>query len=133
MKKLQILLLALCAIIFAACSPKTNSPTSIVKEYLDCIKAGNYDKAVKCFHLKEEVKEAELKALAGKLEAGYTREGKLINYEIVSEEVIKDDVGNEVKGKVDVKLFYDNEKEEVETIKTIKDKEEWKIDFSAKG
>ena len=133
MKKLQILLLALCAVVFAACSTKTASPASIVKEYLDCIKAGNYDKAVKCFHFEKEVKEAELKALAGKLEAGYSKEGKLLNYEIVSEDVIKDDEGNEVKGKVKVKLFYENDKEDEETIKTVKENGEWKIDFSVKG
>jgi hypothetical protein len=133
MKKLQILLLALCALVFAACSTKTDSPTGVVKEYLNCIKAGNYDKAVKCFYFKEEVKEAELKALAGKLEAGFTKEGKLLNYEIVSEEVAKDEEGNDVKGRVEVKLFYENDKEEEKTIKTIKEDGEWKIDFSVKG
>ena len=134
MKKLQILLLALCALVFAACSSKkSDTPTEIVKEYLDCIKAGNYDKAVKCFHFEKEAKEAELKALAAKLEAGYTKDGKLLKYEIVSEEVTKDEEGNDVKGKVEVKLFYENDKEDEQTIRTVKDNGKWKIDFSIKG
>ena len=132
MKKLQILLLALCAIVFAACSTKSDSPTGVVKEYLDCIKAGNFEKAVKCFHFQEEVSETQLKGLAAKLEEGYTKEGKLLNYEIVSEEIIKDEDGNDVKGKVEVKLFYENDKEDEETLKTVKVDGKWKIDFSVK-
>jgi len=135
MKKLQILLLALCALVFAACSSstKSDSPTEVVKEYLDHIKSGNYEKAVKCFHFEKETKEAELKALAAKLEEGYTKDGKLLKYEIVSEDVTKDDEGNDVKGKVEVKLFYENDKEDEQTIKTVKDNGKWKIDFSIKG
>jgi len=134
MKKLQILLLVLCALVFAACSSKkSDTPTGIVTEYLDCIKAGNYDNAVKCFHFEKEAKEAELKALAAKLEEGYTKDGKLLKYEIVSEEITKDDEGNDVKGKVEVKLFYENDKEDEQTIKTVKDNGKWKIEFSIKG
>jgi len=133
MKKLQVLLLSLCAFFFAGCSSKTDSPSGIVKEYLDYIQAGNYDKAVKCFHFEKEVDEAELKALAGKLEAGYNKEGKLKSYEIVSEEITKDDQGNEMKGKVEVKLFYVNDKEDEQTIKTVKEGGKWMIDFSIKG
>jgi len=134
MKKLQILLLALCALVFATCSSKkSDSPTVVVKEYLDCIKAGNYDKAVKYFHFEKETNEAELKALAAKLEQGYSKDGKLLNFEIISEEVEKDEEGNAIKGNVKVKLFYENDKEEEETIKTVKENGEWKIDFSIKG
>jgi len=135
MKKLKLFVLALCALAFAACSssPKSDSPVGVVKEYLDCIKAGNYDKAVKCFYFKEEVKEAELKGLAAKLEQGYTEDGKLKSYEIVSEEVEKDEDGNAVKGTVDVKLFYEGDNEKEETVKAVKINGEWKIDFSVKG
>lgn len=131
MKKIRLLLLALCAIAFAACSfLKSDSPSSVVKEYLDCIKSGDYKQAVKCFHFKEEVEEAELDALAEKLEQGYGKDGKLVKYEIVSEEIEKDDAGNAVRGKVVAKLFYEGDKEDESTIPTIKVDGKWKIDLS---
>jgi len=133
MKKIRLLLVVLCALVFAACSSKKqDSPSSVVKEYLECIKGGNFDKAVKCFHFDTEVNEEELKAFAAKLETGYSREGKLLNYEIVSEEIEKDEDGNAIRGKVEVKLFYADDKVNEETIKTIKNNGAWKIDFSVK-
>jgi hypothetical protein len=134
MKKLQILLVALCALLFAACTstPKQDSPTGIVKEYLDLIKAENYEKAVKCFYFKEEKSEIELNGLAQKLKEGYTKDGKLLSYEVVSEEIEKDEAGNPVSAKVAVKLSYDTEKVNDETLNAVYNDGKWKIDYSAK-
>jgi len=132
MKKVRLILVALCALVFAACSTKADSPSGVVKEYLNCVKAGEFEKAVNCFYFKEKVGEVELKALAQKLEQGYSKEGKLLKYEIVSEEVEKDEAGNIIKGKVGVKFFYENDVENEETITTIKDNGVWKIDFTVK-
>jgi hypothetical protein len=133
MKKLQFLLLAICALFFAACSSsKSDSPKGVVVSYLESIKSGNYEKAVKCFYFKEEMKETEMKALAAKLEEGYGKDGGLVKYEIVSEEVEQNEEENVIKGRVEVKLYYKEGKEKEETIKTVKNNGEWKIDFSVK-
>jgi len=135
MKKLQFLLAAVCIMAFTACSTSSSSdsPKGVVKEYLDYIIAGKYDKAVNSFYFKEEASQAELKGLAAKLEEGYNQDGGLVKYEIISEEIIKAEEGGVDRGKVLVKLFYKNGKEEEETITTIKNNGVWKIDFSVKS
>ena len=134
MKKLKFIALALCAIIFAACSSpsKSDSPQVIVKEYLDLIKAEKFDKAVKCFYFKDEVKESELNALAAKMQAGYKEKSGIDKYEIISEEIEKDENDNAVSGKVLAKVFYKDGNVEEENISAIKIDGEWKIDFSIK-
>jgi hypothetical protein len=134
MKKINLLLVALCALLLAACSfGKTDSPKGIVSEYLDCIKAGNYDKAVKCFYFEKEKSETELSGIATKLGEGYNKNGGLDKYEIVSEEIEKDEAGKDVKGNVMVKLYYKDGTDKEETMKAVKDNNgKWKIDYSVK-
>ncbi|MCL2289897.1 MAG: DUF4878 domain-containing protein [Bacteroidetes bacterium] len=140
MKKLQLFLVAICVVAFAAfaaCSSSGSSSDSskgVVKEYLDYIKAGKFDKAVNLFYFKEETSQAELKGLAAKLEEGYGQNGGLVKYEIISEEIKKaEEEGGIDKAKVVVKLYYKDGKEEEETITTIKHNGKWKIDFSVKS
>jgi len=136
MKKLQLFLAAICLFAFSACSTSpasSESAQSIVKEYLDCVVAGKFDKAVDCFYFNEEASKAEMKALAAKLEEGFNQDGGVKSYEILSEEVFKDEDGNAVKTKTEVKLYFNNGKEEEETITSVKVEGKWKIDFSVKG
>ena len=133
MKKFKLLLLALCAVAFSACcSSKSDSPQTIVKEYLDLCKAEKFDKAVKCFYFEKETKEAELEALAAKLKAGYSEKGGIDKYEIISEEITNDDEGNPVSARVAVKIYFKDGKEDDENMKVLKHDGEWKIDFSIK-
>ena len=134
MKKFKLLLLALCALAFAACSSaaKSDSPQKIVKEYLDLCKAEKYDKTVKCFYFEKETKEAELEALAAKLKAGYAEKGGIDKYEIISEEITNDEEGNPVSARVAVKIYFKDGKEDDENMKVLKHDGEWKIDFSIK-
>ena len=134
MKKLRFFLLALCALAFVACSSlsKSDSPQVVVKEYLDLCKAEKFEKAVECFHFKGEVKESELKALAGKMQKGYSESSGIDKYEIISEEITKDEAGNAVSGKVVAKIYFKNGEEEEDSVNVIKKDGEWKIDLSVK-
>ena len=133
MKKIKLVLVAICVLLFAACTPsKSNSPKDVVTTYLECIKSGNFEKAVNCFYFKEELQQTQLKALAAKLEEGYNKEGGLTKFEIVSEDIEKDEDGNIIKGIVKVKMFYKDGKEEEETLNTVLNDGEWKIDFTIK-
>jgi hypothetical protein len=133
MKKIKLLLLAICALAFAACSStKSDSPQTIVKKYFDLLKAEKFDQAAKCFYFKEDVKEAELSALAEKLKEGYSEQGGIEKYEILSEDVVKDEDGNIVSAKVTAKVYYKDGKESEEDVNVIKVNGEWKINLSFK-
>jgi hypothetical protein len=131
MKKINLLLVALCALLFAACtsSVKKESPSGIVTKYLDCVVAGDFDKAVQCFYFKEELQKEELTGLAAKLAQGYGKDGGLVKYEIVSEEIDQED---NTKANVNVKLFYKEGREDEETMKTVLNDGKWKIDYTVK-
>jgi acetylornithine deacetylase/succinyl-diaminopimelate desuccinylase-like protein len=135
MKKALFLLAAICVVAFTACSSSGSSDSSkgVVKEYLESVKAGKFEKAVTFFYFKEETSQAEMKALAAKLEEGYSQDGGLERYEIISEEILKAETeGGVDRGKVVVKLYYKDGNEEEETITTVKHNGVWKIDFSVK-
>jgi lipopolysaccharide biosynthesis regulator YciM len=134
MKKIKLFVLAICALCFAACSSSSNSdsPQKVVKEYFDLVKAGKFDKAVKCFYFEEEIKAEELNALAEKLKEGYGKQGGIEKYEIISEEITKDEDGNIVSAKVATKVYYKDGKEDEDHLTVIKVNGEWKIDFSVK-
>jgi len=134
MKKIKLFVLAVCALGFAACSSSSNSdaPQTVVKEYFDLVKAEKFDKAVKCFYFEEEVKAEELNALAEKLKEGYGKENGIEKYEILSEEIEKDEDGNTVSAKVTVKVNYKDGKENEVKVNVIKVNGEWKIDLTSK-
>ena len=134
MKKLQFLLAlaVICMVAFTACSSSSDSSKGVVKAYLDNIIAGKFEKAIDAFYFEEEISQAEMKALAEKLEGGYSEEGGLKRYEIVSEEIIKAEDDGVDKAKVVVKLFYKDGKEEEQTMTTVKHDGEWKVDFAVK-
>jgi hypothetical protein len=137
MKKILFFLAAICIVAFTACSSSgsgsSDSSKGIVKEYLEYVKAGKFEKAVTLFYFKEETSQAEMKALAAKLEEGYNQDGGLEKFEIISEEIIKAETeGGMDRAKVKVKLYYKGGNEEEETITTVKHNGAWKIDFSVK-
>jgi len=123
-------LLALCALAFVACTK--DSPQGVVKEYLDLCKAEKFEKAVDCLHFKGEMKESELTALAGKMQKGYSESGGIDKYEIISEDIVKDEAGNAVSGTVVTKIYFKDGKVEEDGIPVIKTDGKWKIDLSVK-
>jgi len=133
MKQMKFFLLTICAFAFASCtSSKSDSPQTIVMEYLDLCKAEKFDKAVKCFYFEDEAKKSELEALAEKLKAGYAEKGGIEKYEISSEEIMNNEQGAPISAKIVVKIYFKDGQEEDENMMLLKTDGGWKIDFSIK-
>lgn len=127
MRNGKLLLIALVAILFAGCS--SDKPVDVVKSYLNSCKSENFDKAIQCFDLNDEMKKEEIEALVAKMKAGYAETSGIDKFEILTEE-IDDEAG---KANIEAKIIFKDGTEDVENYKLLKnEKGDWKIDLSSK-
>jgi hypothetical protein len=129
MKKITVFAMAFCTMLLVACSLNSKSPSNTVKKYLECLKSGQYEKAIGYFDLEDQSDETELKMLAEKMGKSIQEKGGLKSYELVKDgETISED-GNSAS--VAVKITFGDETKE-NTFKLNKVNKEWKIDLLSK-
>ncbi len=136
MKKNLILWSAIIAFIFAACGGSSNTPSSTVEAYFNAVKAGKYEKSLKYLAVESESEdgkltekeEAQMLALAGKMEESMKEVGGIESFEVLSETIAED--GNTAT--VEVKLTNGNGDSDDSSMKLKKVNDEWKIDLSIK-
>jgi translation initiation factor 2B subunit (eIF-2B alpha/beta/delta family) len=139
MKKIVSLVMALCAMAFVSCSSSSEkTPSGTVKNYLNCLKAEQYEKSVDYFvrpgmtgEMMEddedvpEVSEEEWKALIVKMGESMKEQGGLKSYELVKDgETISED-GNSAT--VETVLIFGNGTNSENSFKLVKVDGEWKI------
>ncbi len=54
--------IAFVAFVFSACN-SSSSPEGVVKEYIECVKSGNYEKIVDLMHFKKELSDSDKEQL----------------------------------------------------------------------
>ncbi|MBO4481273.1 MAG: DUF4878 domain-containing protein [Bacteroidales bacterium] len=98
MKKCKLFMLALCAVLFAACGgPK---PSDTACKYLDYLKDGKYEDAAKLLKVADGATAEETVQLCQKMGAIIAEEGGIDKYEVVSEEIAED--GNTAVVKINI-------------------------------
>lgn len=121
-------LLAMCALLFSACSP--NSPSEAAKKYATYLKNGDFEKWVDGVAFGEDATDANVKAskamLLAMMEAGKEKlneKGGIKNIETVSETISEDGK----TAKVTLKITYGDGTSEESSSDMIQEKGTWKM------
>ncbi|MDR0970637.1 MAG: DUF4878 domain-containing protein [Lentimicrobiaceae bacterium] len=131
MKKFGFLLVAVCIVAFTACSPSTTGPEKVVENYLDALKAGEYEKSIDYLDINaSEAEEEQIKMLVEKTKQSNEESDGLKSYEITSVEVgeLKENE-KEIEAKAEVKatLTYGNDQTKEDSFNLVKKGGKWKI------
>ncbi len=126
MKKIfGAVLVALVAVVFAACSGSNSTPTAAVEKYLSAMKSGDADGMVNVMHFKDESQKETVKnMISGKIEQSTKEKGGISSFEIKGEKIAED-------GKtatVEYVLKYGDDSDESKSEKCVNVDGNWMID-----
>ena len=114
-------MIALMVITFYSCSP--NTPQGVVKTYLKEIKKGEYEKAISNFDITDSLSRENVKMIAGVINKEVSSKNGIAKFKITKQKLTED----KKAGRVEAKVYYCNNTEDVLNFKMIKIEGRWKI------
>ncbi|MCL2682777.1 MAG: DUF4878 domain-containing protein [Bacteroidales bacterium] len=130
MKKIASLVIALCVITFVSCSPREKTPSDTVKNYLECLQSGKYEKAISYYNI-DLGESMEMKMLADKMEESLKEQNGLKSFKLVEGgETISEDGKTAT---VAVLMTHGNGDVEEEILDLVKVDGEWKLEVNLKN
>jgi len=130
MKKIATMIMALGVMALVSCGGGGgNAPSNTVKNYLDALKSGKYEKAISYFDM-DKLEADQMKALTGKMDESLKAKGGVKSFKLVDGGEKISECGN--KATVEAVMTYGNGETEEQKLKLKNVNDEWKIDMSAK-
>lgn len=130
MKKISLILLVVCSLLFVAC--KSNKPGDTVCRFLDNIQNEKYKEASELCYTNDETVAEETEALAMKMGAACKARGGIKSYEIEKEKILDGDT----TAKVQVHIEYVDDIQDDEALSEEfflrKVDENWMIEITVK-
>ena len=118
--------MAIMALAFTSCNG--NSPVGVVNEYIECLKSGDYKKAVDLMHFNKEMTDADkeqiVSLLSDKIDKSIAEKQGIASYNVDKADLAEDGQS----AMVSYTINYGDGTSKSEEGKVVKVGDEWKID-----